>query len=108
MPWASLRAAFLLRRPRDRPLQRVDVEVEIPSRPELFPFSLTLFLDGAVAAETLFERPNESGRYRIAGAPVTPPFDEQVIEVTLETNSYFSTIDDPRMKSYRLVRARVF
>ena len=106
-PWASLRAAFLLRRPRDRPLQRVDVEIEIPSRPELFPFALTLFLDGAVAAEALFERPNESGRYRISGAPAIPPFNEQVVEVTLQTSSYFSTIDDSRMKSYRLVHARV-
>ena len=107
-PWASLRAAFLLRRPEDRPLHGVDVEIWIPPQPELFPFSLTLLLDGAAAAETLFERPNQTGHYRISGAPTVPPFYGQVVEVTLETRSYFSTIEDVRMKSYRLLHARAF
>lgn len=107
-PWASLRASFLLRRPQGSPLAGVEVEIEIPRRAELFPFSLTLLLDGARAAEQRFEQPNASGRYRIRGAPAVPAFNEQVVEVTLETGSYFSTIDDPRMKSYRPVRARVF
>jgi len=107
-PWASLRAAFVLRRPQDRPLQGVEVEIEIPARPELFPFSLKLLLDGAAAAETTFARPNESGRYKMSGAPRIPAFYGPVVEVTLETSSYFSTIDDARMKSYRLLHTRAF
>jgi hypothetical protein len=107
-PWASLHAAFLLRRPQDRPLKGVEVEIWIPPLPELFPFSLKLLLDGAPAADTLFERPNTTGHYRISGAPRVPPFFDQVVEVTLETGSYFSTIDDARMLSYQLLRARVF
>ena len=107
-PWASLRAAFLLRRPQGRALEGVEVEIDIPPRPELFPFSLRLLLDGAPAAAAVFAEPSESGRYRISGAPAGPAFDDQVVEVTLETDSYFSTIDDARMKSYRLARTRAF
>jgi hypothetical protein len=104
-PWASLRAAFLLRRPTDRPLRAVEVEIEIPPRPELFPFSLRLLLDGAQSSEILVERPSGSGRYTIEGAPTVAAFDSRVVEVALETGSHFSTIDDDRMKSYRLLRA---
>ena len=107
-PWASLRAAFLLRRPQGRQLKGVEVEIDIPPRPELFPFSLRLLLDGAPAAAEVFQQPNQSGRYQISGLPVAPAFHDRVVEVTLETGSYFSTIDDARMKSYKLVRARAF
>jgi hypothetical protein len=107
-PWASLRAAFLLRRPDQAPLRGVEVQIEIPARAELFPFPLRLQLDGARVADTVFEQPNQSGRYRIAGAPKVPPFYDRVVEVTLETSSYFSTIDDARMKSYRLLHARAY
>ena len=107
-PWASLRATFLLRRPQARPLQGVEVEIEIPARPELFPFSLKLLLDGAPAAEWAVQHPNANGRYRISGAPVIPAFYAPAVEIALETSSYFNTIDDTRMKSYRLVRARAF
>jgi hypothetical protein len=67
-----------------------------------------LLLDGAPSTAEVFLTPNQSGRYRISGAPTASAFHEQVVEVTLETDSYFSTIDDARMKSYRLVRARAF
>jgi lysophospholipase L1-like esterase len=107
-PWGSLRAAFLLRRPQGRALKGVEVEIDIPPRAELFPFSLKLLLDGAPSTAEVFLTPNQSGRYRISGAPTASAFHEQVVEVTLETDSYFSTIDDARMKSYRLVRARAF
>jgi hypothetical protein len=107
-PWAALRAAFLLRRPHGRALKGVEVEIDIPPRPELFPFALRLLLDGAPAAAEVFVEPSESGRYRISGAPAAPAFHDQVVEVTLETGSYFSAIDDARMKSYRLARARAF
>ena len=107
-PWGSLRAAFLLRRPQGQALKGIEVEIDIPPRPELFPFPLKLLLDGAPSATEVFLKPNQSGRYRISGAPTAPAFHERVVEVTLETDSYFSTIDDARMKSYRLVRARAF
>jgi len=68
-PWASLQATFLLRRPQDRPLKGVEVEIEIPARPELFPFSLKMLLDGADAAEVHVERANENGRYRSPARP---------------------------------------
>jgi lysophospholipase L1-like esterase len=108
MPWASLRATFLLRRPTDSPLKGVEVDFEIPARPELFPFSLKLLVDGIQAAELHLTGRNETGRYRISGTATAPPFHGPVVEVTLETSSYFSTLDDSRMKSYRLVRARAF
>jgi hypothetical protein len=107
-PWASVRAAFVLRRPRGRPLRGVDVEIEIPARVELFPFALRLLLDGTEAASLHVERPTADSRYRDSGAPAGPAFSDDVVEVTLETASYFSTIDDSRMKSYRPLRARAY
>lgn len=107
-PWASVHASFVLRRPQDRPLTGVEVEIEVPARAELFPFALRMLLDGVPAGELKVERPGGDGRFRISGAPRIPAFYDLVVEVTLETSSYFSTIDDARMKSYRLLRARVY
>jgi hypothetical protein len=106
--WASTRAAFLLRRPSDRPLKGVTVRFDIPPRPELFPFRITMLLDGAPAATASFAHANGTGHYEISGAATAPPFDDQVVEVMLVTSSFFSTIDDPRMKSYRPLRASAF
>jgi hypothetical protein len=108
-PWASALAAFMMRAPGDQPPRGVEVEIAIPSRPELFPFMLTLWLDGDSAASATFEQPNETGRYRISGAAEWEGrADNPIIEVMLETGSYLSTVDDPRMKSYRLLNARAY
>jgi hypothetical protein len=105
--WAAQRAAFLLRPPPGG-LNGVEVEIEIPPRAELFPFSLRLLLDGTEAATAVFERPQESGVYRVSGRPAGGVTQRDVVEVALETDSYFSTVDDHGMKSYRLRRARAF
>ncbi|MEN8181508.1 MAG: SGNH/GDSL hydrolase family protein [Myxococcota bacterium] len=101
-PWASVRSAFLLRR--DPESRQVEVEIEVPPRPELLPMELVLALDG----ETVLREHVESPGVRLLRAPLPPsPVTDGVVEVRLETPSYFSAIADQRMKSFRLLRARV-
>ena len=107
-PWASTNAALVLRRPAGGALRGVEAEIELPDRPELFPFVLTLYLDGARAGELRVERRNESGRYRVSGTPSAKAFHDDAVEVMLRTESYYTTLDDTRMRSYRLLRVRAY
>ena len=103
-PWATVRSAFVLKRsPESR---AVEVEIKIPQRPELFPFQLDVFLDGE-RVRTYEFADGESGSHTLR-ADLPPAGDSgMAVEVLLETDSYFTGIDDHRMKSFRLLAARV-
>jgi hypothetical protein len=106
-PWASLRAGFLLRRPEHRSVREVEVEIEVPPLAELFPFSVELHVDGMVAGRFSFAAPDGGDVHRLT-APVAPASaEDSVVEVILETGSFFSGITDARMKSYKLLGARL-
>ncbi|MBW2668073.1 MAG: SGNH/GDSL hydrolase family protein, partial [Deltaproteobacteria bacterium] len=61
-PWATVRSAFALKRsPESR---AVEVEIEIPQRPELFPFQLGFFLDGT-RVQTYEFAVDESGKHTL-------------------------------------------
>jgi hypothetical protein len=103
-PWGTLRSAFALKRsPESR---AVEVEIEIPPRTELFPFRLDFFLDGT-RVETYEFAEDESGRHTLR-ADLPPAGDiAMAVEILLEPDSYFTEIDDHRMRSYRFLNARV-
>ena len=105
-PFASVRSGFLLRRPNHDPA-RFELEIEVPPYPELYPFELAVSLHGVPVETFRLEDPEEAGRHLIAAE--VPPLDasELALEVILETSSYWTTIRDPRMKSFYLLSARV-
>lgn len=104
-PWASVRSGFALRRPSQARALRVTLR--LPARVELFPFRLELRLDGHPAGSWEFTEPSEAGLHTLVAElpPLVPG--AEALEVLLETDSYFTEIHDPRMKSFELLSARV-
>ena len=107
LPWASIRAGFLLRRPSTRHVDGVQVKIKVPPLLELFPLTVEMRLDGGPGQRFTFEEPNDTGVYTLSGA-LGPPaqLEARVTEVVLRTTSYFAEIRDARMKSYQLVSAK--
>jgi hypothetical protein len=102
-PYGSTRSAFLLRRKPDA--ERLIVELEVPDFVELYPYEVHLELNGYPSASLRLEQPEEAGRHRlVAELPPAGPFDPAV-EVLLNTDCYWTTINRSTMKSYRLIRA---
>lgn len=104
-PFASVRCGFLLARP--AAASRFELAIEVPPFPELYPFELEVSLHGTVVETLRLEDPDQGGRQVITAQ--VPPLEasELALEVMLETDSYWTTIGDPRMKSFYLVSARV-
>lgn len=105
-PWASVSSAFLLRSPVSQQATRLFLSVSVPPRDELFPFVLTLYLNGERAQELRLETPTGVVQHLEADMPRNQGNDG-IVEVRLETESYFCEIDDHRMKSFQLISAAV-
>ncbi len=101
-PWASVRSGFLLRFKNTRTAARVAVEIDVPPRPELFPFRVEMSINGRLAETFDFAEPNATGGYTLETVVEAPG---EVVEVLLRTDSYFCEIDDHRMKSFQLISA---
>jgi hypothetical protein len=84
----------------------VEVEIDIPQRPELFPFQLDFFLDGT-RVQTYEFADGESGIHTLRADLPSAGGIGMAVEILFETDSYFTEIDDHRMKSFRLLAARV-
>ncbi len=103
-PYGSTRSAFLLRR--QPGAERLVLEIEVPPRVELFPLELELRIDGMPGATLELAAGAEAGRHVLtASLPAAPPGDS-ALEVLLLTDSYWTEIRDPTMKSYRLLSVR--
>ena len=106
-PWASIRSGFLMSRLEGGRERRLVMEIRIPPLPELFPFGLTVTAEGTEIARLALEIPEPSDLYRLAGD--LPELDrlELAREIVLAASSYFAGIGNPRMKSFRLVSAKL-
>jgi hypothetical protein len=63
-------------------------------------------LQGQPATTLTLASVSESGEHRLTAVVPEGPYTE-AIEVILETDAYWTTIDDPRMKSFYLMSAEV-
>jgi lysophospholipase L1-like esterase len=100
-PFGSLRSVFLLRRAARA--TRLRLEVDVPPHVELYPFELSLFLDGQPAGQLSLETSARAGRHVLSG--VIPGGPGPALEVALRTQAYWTGITDFTMRSYRLVSA---
>jgi len=102
-PCGSLKSCFLLKQKRNA--KNVLLEIDVPPQVELFPYSLQMHLNGHPAAELNLTSNEDSGRHILEGTiPKTQEFDS-TIEVLLLTQSYWTTINNPGMKSFYLIKA---
>ncbi len=100
-PFGSTRSAFLLRRKVDA--RRLLLEIDVPARVELFPFALELRIDGEPAATLVLAGSEEAGRHVMSAELPAAPDTDSALEIVLRTDSYWTEIHDPIMKSYRLL-----
>ena len=87
--------------------ERVQIEISAPPLPELFPLEIDLHLNGRLARRFEFAEPDPSGRYTLSAKAPPRGDDELVLEVVLETPSYFVQFNNGRMRSYQLLSARL-
>lgn len=106
-PWASIRSGFLMSRLEGGRERRLAVEVRIPPLPELFPFRLTVTVEGTEVASLVLEDPGPSDQHRLEGELPSLDRRELAREIVLVASSYFAGIGNPRMKSFRLVSAQL-
>lgn len=104
-PWASVRAGWLMRAPPAG--GSLELRIAVPPRIELFPFELRVRVNGEPAGSLALADVSAAGLVDLRVPAGALPEDERVLEVLLETDAYFTEIVDPRMRSYRLVSARV-
>ncbi|MEM7201373.1 MAG: SGNH/GDSL hydrolase family protein [Planctomycetota bacterium] len=102
-PYGTPKAALLLRR-RDG-ARAVQVTVEVPARVELFPFELAVHLDGVPSATLQLVSVRDAGEHRIT-APIPTGTAGPALDVMLRTDSYWTSIQAPKMFSYRLLDVR--
>lgn len=99
LPFASPRAILLLRRKTGA--QRVHAEIDVPARPELFPFDLTLKVNGLSAAHLRLGSVEEAGLHELSGAITPNPVNDGVVELVFQAATSYATINDGTMKSFR-------
>jgi lysophospholipase L1-like esterase len=100
-PWASVRAAFLLKVPEIN-VTTLHLTLQLPDRVELFPFLLSISADGVRVNQQTWSLA-EKGKIVTLSIPVLP--NSSAMEVLLETPQYFSGLQDHRMKSYQILSA---
>jgi hypothetical protein len=103
-PFGTVKSGILLKKKPNT--SRVIIEIEIPPFPELYPFRLDMYLQGCLESTLSLSATADAGRHTLSGE--IPPLnnEEPAIEVVLRASSYWSGIDDARMKSYRLLSIR--
>ena len=100
-PFGTPRAAFLLAT--DENAESVAVRVDVPARPELFPFRLDLQVNGRPASSLALERVDQAGPHTIDAALQPEDLTSPALEVVLTTSNYWTEIEDDVTRSYRLV-----
>jgi lysophospholipase L1-like esterase len=102
-PDASLKSVFVMRR--GEKADKAVLEIEVPRFVELYPFTLEMQLNGQAPVKMILDDVEKAGRHRLESSiPKTGDF-EYTIEVALRTDSYRTRIDDPTMRSYKLISA---
>lgn len=102
-PNGTLKSAFLLKRRSGS--EQVAVEIEVPPLIELYPFEVEMRLQGFLVATLGLESEDEAGRYILQGRIPKMAGSDPVVEVSMTTDSYWTTITNPTMKAYRFISA---
>jgi len=102
-PDASPKSIFVMRR--DEHASKAVLEIEAPRFVELYPLRLRMQINGQTSVEVILDDIDSAGRHRLeCGIPTETDF-ESTVEVALRTDSYRTRIEDPTMRSYKLISA---
>ena len=102
-PFGTTRAGFLLARAANA--NRLNVEIFIPQKVELFPNTIQLFVNGRLMDSLVLESVNDFGEKTLSADLTIHEKDSEVLEVILSSETFWSTISDNTMRSYELRKA---
>lgn len=102
-PFGTTRTGFLLARTANA--NRLNVEIFIPQKVELFPNTIQLFVNGRLMDSLVLESANDFGEKTLSADLATHENDSDVLEVILSSETFWSTISDNTMRSYELRKA---
>lgn len=104
-PFGTLRTVFLLRN--DSAAKEAYVTIQIPPRVELFPLTVSLYVEGELGDSVTVETLAEQTDYTLRAPIPESKRAEMAIEIKLLADRYWSVIDrrDEGMRSYRLIEA---
>lgn len=102
-PWSSIRSGFVLRREPSH--RKLTIDIKTLPMPELYPMTLSLFVDGRKIRDYVYPSGKDAGNKRIE-VPLEDTVEKaNPLEVIIETDRYFTQINDHRMKSFRYLHA---
>jgi hypothetical protein len=102
-PFGSTKSGFLLAR--DKNASRLIVELFFPPMPELYPNTVTLFVNGVLADTLALDSSEQSGEKVLTADLVKMGDKSDSIEVIIRSTTHWSSITDNTMRSYELRKA---
>jgi hypothetical protein len=102
-PYGTTRTGFYLRR--DENADRLEVQIFVPQKAELFPNEIQLFINGKLAHSLSLESDGQSGEQTLSADLTKPGLETDVLEVVITSETYWSTLTGNTMRSYQLKRA---
>jgi len=102
-PFGSTRAGFFLRRVENA--GRLEVEIFVPKKAELFPNEIQLFINGKRADGLRLDSVDQSGEQTLSADLSKLGMEIDALEVVITSETFWSTLTDNTMRSYQLKRA---
>jgi len=99
-PFGSTRAGFYLRKAENA--GRLEVQIFVPQKIELFPNTIQLFINGILAHSLELESVDQYGEQSLLAGLSQAGSDTDVLELVITSETYWSTLGDNTMRSYQL------
>ena len=102
-PSGSIKTGFYLRKIENA--ERLEVQIFVPQKEELFPNRIQLFVNGKPAHTLGLDSVDQFGKQLLSADLSRLNLETDVLEVVITSETYWSTIEDNTMRSYQLKRA---
>jgi len=102
-PYASIKAGFLLAR--EAKANHLAVELYLPPKPELYPNTIRMFVNGKLGDTLEIESVEQSGEWLLVAELDDPDDDGSIIEIMLRSETHWSSLTDHTMRSFELRKA---
>lgn len=102
-PAGTTKTGFFLAREEDA--RRVAVEVFVPPKPELYPNTIRLYVNGRLADSLTLDSIGQAGEKELSAELGETGDERDILEIMLTSETWWSGITDNTMRSYELRRA---
>jgi hypothetical protein len=102
-PFATTKSGFYLKK--DENADRLEVQIFVPHKAELFPNEIKLFINGKLAHGLVLGSVDQFGEQTLTAKLSELGPETDVLEVVMTSETYWSTMADNTMRSFQLKRA---